>query len=556
MNKKVLKIVLFWVLAVGVALIATLPYLNVYSIGGDDVSAHSAVIMGLAKEIQAFHFPLGVLSNTKLGNGDATPMFYPLLFVTIPAAFTAMGIPVVISVKIFVFILNLATFLITFWVAKRIMKRDIGAIVTAIVYTLAVYRIGDIYFRFAIGEFIVLTFMPLFLYAMYNLFYEENKKIWLMPLSFFLIINSHLVTATFAFIIFILFFIVNIYKLNKKLIKTILISGGFTILVSLGAILPMLEQMHVQDLNVPQGWDLQFVTQQLNTIFSNKLDGWAIGWGIGYTFCILPIFLFCKHKNIERENRRFLNVIIIFSVLFLLMTTKLVGWAILGKMFDYMQFPTRLHTLFILFASFAIGFGLLNIGLYIKNIKLRNAFNIIILLAVIANGYLVVRSIDIRNYLYDPWLWQGENVLQSVAKGHLYFPCGDYLPNDYDMESVHTLAVNETTGQRYSVSLEKTKHIAQISEAGTINMPVIYYKGYSAKLITANGTVKLDVTKGDGARVQVDVPEPGELMLYYIGTPTLWVSRGLSYLSVLFLLFIWFRRRKYGEAIDHSAMLQ
>ncbi|ROV60289.1 hypothetical protein EGO58_10850 [Limosilactobacillus reuteri] len=65
----------------------------------------------------------------------------------------------------------------THWVTYKLTYNNYQAIITAILYTFGTYRIIDIWTRFALGEFIALSFLPLVIYGIYSITFG-NYKDW------------------------------------------------------------------------------------------------------------------------------------------------------------------------------------------------------------------------------------------------------------------------------------------------------------------------------------------------------------------------------------------
>ncbi|MCL2740115.1 MAG: hypothetical protein FWE47_02865, partial [Oscillospiraceae bacterium] len=406
-----IKIASFWIFSLALAYLATLPYMNSFAIGGDDACKHAPNIMALADEIKAGRFPFGVMSSSRMGNGLITPLLYPCMFSSIASWLIAFGVNSVLATKIFIFLLNFATILITFWSARKITKSTGASWVIAILYTFAVYRIGDIYFRFALGEFVVMTFLPLVLYSIYNIFYEEKIKIWLFPLAFFCVVNSHLITTTFVFMFFMVLLLANIHKIvwikerkffiNKKIFFDLLKIAGLTILLSIGFLLPMLEQRYGR-LVLPGPWNMIDNHYDLKRVFSNDLSRSIGTWGIGIAFGLLSLVIIPWKKV---KNKHFFATCIIIAAASFLMTTKYVPWSQLdkdffNKLFSYIQFPWRFHTIFILFASFICGIALKSTLDYIKWNNVKAVLYGIIIAALVVNAHSFISKIDVRKHFY------------------------------------------------------------------------------------------------------------------------------------------------------------
>ena len=64
-------------------------------------------------------------------------------------------------------IYTFATLVVVHWVVYKVTQNNLWAFFTAVIYAYSTYRIVDIWTRFALGEFIALTFIPLIIYGLY-----------------------------------------------------------------------------------------------------------------------------------------------------------------------------------------------------------------------------------------------------------------------------------------------------------------------------------------------------------------------------------------------------
>lgn len=79
-------------------------------------------------------------------------------------------------------------------IARRLGKREATAFIISIVYTFSTYRLLDAYSRFALGEFLAMTFVPMAIYGLYIVMKDGKGWQWLgMGLSFTLL--SHVLSA-------------------------------------------------------------------------------------------------------------------------------------------------------------------------------------------------------------------------------------------------------------------------------------------------------------------------------------------------------------------------
>ena len=167
------------------AILISIPYLNSRVVFGDDISYHLNRIIEISKQLKLGNIPVLIHPNLLNGFGYANSLFYPELFLYIPAIIMFSGINTFTTYKIFILVINYFTILFTCYSANRIFKNKITSITITILYTTAFYRIVNLYVRSAIGEVLAFTFLPLILAGLYEIIFGDNKNWWIMCFGIF-----------------------------------------------------------------------------------------------------------------------------------------------------------------------------------------------------------------------------------------------------------------------------------------------------------------------------------------------------------------------------------
>lgn len=306
---------------------------------------------------------------SRLNNNFGLPLFtfvYPLPNYA-AAAFHLFGISFIDSFKLEMFVAIIIGGIFSYLWAKEFWGR-LGGIVSSIFYTFSPYHFADIYIRGSVGEVWALAFFPAFLWA-YTLFIKSNKNFYLALSSILLslIIFSHNILA-FMFAAFVFSYMLFVILFNKNKIR--LIFKSFLILLmgfGLSAIFWL-----------PAIYETKFVTGlQIFDIASHFPDLYQLlipSWGSGFSGAglqnelsfqigianLIAVFLSLTAVFVQiiRKNKVFFHIIFFLIsfiiVLFLMLETSLPIWKIIPLM-NYFQFPWRLLSLEILFASFLAG---------------------------------------------------------------------------------------------------------------------------------------------------------------------------------------------------------
>ena len=134
-----------------IALFACFPYLNKSNIYTHDIGFHLNRINGLAEGIKAFDIPHLIDFNMLKGLGYATPLFYPELFLYIPAMIMSIfGISVMTAYKVLLFLISFFTLFFMYIALKGMFKKETLAYFGSIIYTFSLYRIVNIFIRGAL----------------------------------------------------------------------------------------------------------------------------------------------------------------------------------------------------------------------------------------------------------------------------------------------------------------------------------------------------------------------------------------------------------------------
>jgi hypothetical protein len=224
---------------------------------------------------------------------------------------------------------------------RRLLKNNIAAIVGAVLYTTAAYHIHLLYTRKSVGEIVVYIFIPLPIYALYNLLRENFSKPLLLVLCMTSLIYSHLISAVLcAFVCLIadLFGIKTFIK-NPKLLLKLGLCIVACIILTAAFWVPMLEQLsHAKFL-------LADAENYLHSDHTVTLKDMFLGIEVtGFGLTLIP-FLFLRLLFLkEKTEKRLLHIIDISTVvgfLCLFLSGTLFPWKQMPAFTAILQFPLR-----------------------------------------------------------------------------------------------------------------------------------------------------------------------------------------------------------------------
>lgn len=203
-----------------ITVIASLPCFGEFVYQAHDLNFHLDRIAAIGEELKNLQFPVRMQTTMMDGYGYATSLFYGDLFMYIPAIMYALGLPLGLCYNAYIIFANLFTVIIAYMCFKKIYKSYKIALVGATLYTLAAYRLINIYVRASVGEYTAMAFLPLLILGIWN-FLQSDKKMTIkeyapVVLGATAIFESHILSCEIIFEFLVVFFILNIKKFLRK----------------------------------------------------------------------------------------------------------------------------------------------------------------------------------------------------------------------------------------------------------------------------------------------------------------------------------------------------
>lgn len=185
-------------LLVGITVVACLPLFSDHLYFGHDLRYHLQRITAMAAELSYGQFPVRIATTTLNGYGYINPLCYCELFLLLPALLYNAWLPLRTCYQVYVFAVTLAACLCSYLCFARITGSRRGGVLGAALYTLSAYRLVCVYFRAAVGEYTAMSFLPLVLLGVYEIYHCEKPRFaqW-APLAFGMaaLVQSHLIST-------------------------------------------------------------------------------------------------------------------------------------------------------------------------------------------------------------------------------------------------------------------------------------------------------------------------------------------------------------------------
>jgi hypothetical protein len=502
-----------------IVLVSSLPLFTDFTQYGHDALFQLDRIENIKDNLLSGNFPVRI--NYAEGKpGLATPIMYPELFLYIPAIMRILGLPLVFSSKLFNILINLSCTFIAYYSAKQITKsKNIGLIFSGI-YSLCIYRLEDIYLRFATGEALAMVFIPLVMLGLYHVLCGEEKRWPILVIGITGVLQSHIISFFLTGFFLVLFFLLCIRSLTKARIFSLVKSCILILCLNMWYIIPLI--MYYGIVEFPPKIEIYKTAVYPNQMFATfvKNSGLDLN-GRGNTNGEMPLslggiigigllfFIYVTYINIANENEKTVLIDKTGKVSLLLGILAIFASSVFFPWFALKQLPI-LNTLQFSWRLFIIAAPLLSlpasIGLYFmfKRLGFQDKIVVIIVIFItVAGSAYYIDSImetstsltlnmelkDVNQTIKGDYRYKGTNWEEIMKNsGRIVYS-----------RNVNLINVSDTKNGRYTILFEKISAIDDCS----IELPIINFPGYIAFL----NDNKLSIENGRNNFIRLNLPD-------------------------------------------------
>lgn len=544
--------VLFIALAV---LIGSAPALKTTFVIGHDGTYHMARLLNLADGLKNGQFPVRMGGFAYDGYGGVMSVFYPDTFLYPFALMILGGASAVYVCNVFSVALNIGAALSMYAAAKRLFEKRWAATGASILYTLASYRVVNVFTRVAFGEALAMVFLPLFLVNLYDVACGDARRWKGLALSAACIFCSHMITTLLCAVLAAGFCLLHIRKiiLQKRLlplVKAVLVC----LLLCLYRIGPLVMYSmqglgaddlfrNITDFSVELGQVLMMNAGSI-TRETNNPQVMDFSVEIGLPLMIgAALALYAALQKEERGKSEWAALkLVAGGALMTIAATDFFPWGAVSLLTQgqvgYIQFTWRLLILATPMLALAGGYGLCEFGGKRQDAAAVAALS----MAVIC--VMPIFSSEIQNPIY-------------VEKGVIISPfMGRSFPEYTYSDTTDFLAIRkrsvEIVGDAEMADYEKrsTAITAQVSARteSRITFPLFDYDGFRA---TVDGR-EIAVERGSNNRVSVVLPAgtSGALKIWFAGKGWWRVGDAVSAAALIGLLF-WMKKGEKKACRTH-----
>ncbi len=574
------KIAYICILA-AVLLISCIPLFEDTLIKGDDLITHAIRLEGLAAGYLAGQFPVKVEPLLNGGYGYAFSTYYSSLFYNIPAILRLMGFTIQGAYKAYIVLINFATICVAYYSFKKIFKKPELALVSTIMYSLSTLRIVDLYQRSAVGEFTALVFLPLIAAGLWRIYTtptddKNYHRLWIMPvIGYFGVIESHVLSTEIfgAFTVLVCLFMFK--KTFKKetflvLLKVVLVS----VILNIGYLLPFIESYLCESTYISSGTSnsamLTFCLTFVDLFkFVDKFVEFSV-WrnymvpGLGPT--VIPVLILLIYTIIRKGIKKHRKLIIICGILTIITSVLTLDIVPYEKVLTYLgNNPTsvgfinsiaRIISNMVKNIQFAMRFITVGTCTYIifviglvsqydedgnaHKISLIRLFEIFLAVITIIQFVWACRLTTIEmKHINFYTMSENDKELSSTIGNYEYLPLRAYggFPQEVFREEGTFNAANAEVTDYVKKYTNVFLHASVKNEdGGSIELPLLYYRGYKA-VNTDNGS-KVKLVKSENAQLMLELDGnfDGNIKVYYAGKISWHIAELISVITFSLLM--------------------
>ena len=570
LSKQMIKTTILFLL---VSSLASIFYLLEYY--DDDAFFHLERLINLSKQIKEGVWKPIVNPFYLDGYGYGVNLFYGNIYLYPFAWLISIGMKETVAF----FLLNMSIIFLSLWIAyfsanklfllfdkqTSLLQPHQQSVFFALTTTLFFSRVFNVAVRGAIGEIVASAFLPIVLLGIFRFLKEKPAKLnFYLIMGFSLTLITHLVSFVINGVFFLVILILNykdwFFKKEKwvELLTSILISIGITA----SFLFPLIEQLLSNEFFYQTHNPHGLLSERAFAILpTNSL---LISCAIQVVF-IVGITIGFKYSHKLKQEEQLIAKSLMLFIYSLTLATNLFPWQLFDHLFPItmIQFPFRLLNWSSLF------FGIGTTCFFLTQSKFFN-FNfssfrkkIIIILGVFVlsiSSFLVEKKLleEKRNEIQTKEEWNAFIDSLGLFRGNSLIPetirinigQGEYLPNRLDISLLKTrdcqLVINnsKTENVAYKINGMKQEWALDSSIEGvqTIQIPIIYYKGYEVRLNdqttpysqSLNGLIQIEFSQ------PISLDKDTVLTVNYQGTTlqsmSYWISLGTFTLVVVTMI--------------------
>lgn len=336
----------------GLSILFILPFIHGRLVMGWDMIFHLRRVNELSENIERLNFHPYIYTFDFKSIGFPAGIFYPDITLLPFALFKLIFGSFVRTVLVGIGFYSFLTLIFTHWVVYKITKNSIWSFFTAVLYTFSTYRIIDAWTRFALGEFIALTFTPLVLYGLYSIIVSNYHDWPFLSFGLSLTLFSHVLSTYIEAIFCLVVGILSLKVMFDHHFKDRILAAFKALIVFIGSssifIFPFLEQELSGKFAQPAPMKVGFYASPVFNVFksmlnNNLLGNYNSGGEEAFTIGFIGLIIIIIGGITIQSFSNFDKIVYLTSVLLILLPTTLIPWTAMNDItwINVIQFPFR-----------------------------------------------------------------------------------------------------------------------------------------------------------------------------------------------------------------------
>lgn len=579
-----------------VSIIASIPMLNPnFNMQFDDGLQHICRIIGTEQSIKEGQIIPVIMSNFCNGFGYSWNLFYSPVTSYIPLIFRIFTSSYEVCLKLFMTVVSIFTGFAMYFFIKKFLKGrvenkkiELISILAGILYILLPYRLNDMYLRIAVAELTSFIFLPIVFNGLYSIINLKEKSNLLIIGGAGMLLTHSLLTV-YLVIFCIIYFFINIKKIDKKTIITLVHNTIIILLITSFYWVPLLQSKFSAEYEAFKQshmirWDAMIALKPKLFEIAFYISG-RMFYGIGILVIVGTAlsFTILKKKDLDRKNYIFFLICGLISII---VSLNFFPFEKLPSLFTMMQFSFRMIEFggffLIIIASIAIGLSIDKFNIY--TVLGLTCITILLLLPNL-NG------LHYGSYYTEDELIRGISVTSETGRVHAGCASFEYLPSkafnnrEYIEErddvpiilnisnylnnqeekavrentkvpKIYNYNKNETycsfnigfdyenkenvTNDNINTENNKKDEENKNNDELIIELPYIYYIGYNVRYIDLEGNYyKVDTYESENGFLSVNLPNKEiKVIVKYTGTIFMKISYLISIITTLIIIII------------------
>lgn len=531
----------------GITALACLPLFSDQLYFGHDLNYHLQRIAAMGEELSYGQFPVRIATTTLNGYGYLNPLCYCELFLLLPALLYNAWLPLRTCYQVYVFAVTLAAAGCSYLCFARISGSRRDGVLGAAFYTLSSYRLVCVWFRAAVGEYTAISFLPLVLLGVWQIYTCEKPRFaqWApLALGMAALVQCHLISTELTAALLVLFCLLRLRQTLAPArllawVKAAALAFGLSawfLLPFLSTVLSVPLQVNGPSVGKPQREGLYLV--QLLNPFGPGSGGTSTGTSTDMSLTLgLPLLLglglvvWCLVRRREAPRPRALTLTAGLGLFCLLAAMEFFPWdfveswlgAAAAKALTTFQYPWRFLALAVLLLCAAV---LLALGL-LRGERPRAARA--------AAGALAAAVLLGTGVFQMQLLTTTELTANSMSQnGTRDAGLGEYMIDGCSLYETVWAQPKPGSDALTLTGYEKRQGVACLSvdnagDTAAISVPIFNYGHYRA--VDENGTA-FAIRSGENARIVLDIPAGYAGTIHIFWQSPLW-WRGCEVLSLL-----------------------